>query len=62
MGHTGHLGIGTVQGSSLTSAKDPEKLKALMSQVSATLDDESLFGGSAGSKRLAPPVSMGVAY
>ncbi|KAJ1758975.1 hypothetical protein EV180_000894 [Coemansia sp. RSA 518] len=55
--HTGHLGMNTVQDGGLPPAKDPEKLKALMSQVSAALDEESLFGGSDDTKRM-PSVGM----
>ncbi|KAJ2161781.1 hypothetical protein GGF46_001203 [Coemansia sp. RSA 552] len=38
---------------SLPAAKDPEKLKVLMSEVSAALDEESLFGTTPGSTRKA---------
>ncbi|KAJ2672729.1 hypothetical protein IWW42_002680 [Coemansia sp. RSA 1085] len=40
--HTGHLGIGAIQSGGLPPSKDPQKLKALMSQVRAALDEESL--------------------
>ncbi|KAJ2001101.1 hypothetical protein GGI04_003874 [Coemansia thaxteri] len=44
--HTGHLGIGTVQGGDFPIvASDPEKLKTLMSQVSAALNEVDVFGG-----------------
>ncbi|KAJ2778054.1 hypothetical protein H4R18_004824 [Coemansia javaensis] len=64
--HTGHLGIGTVQSGDLPSAKDPEKLKTLMSQVSAALDHESVFGAAGGAQMQpqtpALPSAVGVAY
>ncbi|KAJ2082274.1 hypothetical protein H4R24_001721 [Coemansia sp. RSA 988] len=52
--HTGHLGIGTVQSGSIPTSKDPEKLKTLMSQVSAALDEESLFGSPENPKDMHP--------
>ncbi|KAJ2319491.1 hypothetical protein GGF44_004277, partial [Coemansia sp. RSA 1694] len=51
--HTGHLGIGTVQGSDFTMASDPEKLKTLMSQVSAALDEADVYGESEGTANTA---------
>ncbi|KAJ1666207.1 hypothetical protein EV178_002447 [Coemansia sp. RSA 1646] len=42
--HTGHLGIGTVRGNNSSLNTDPEKLKTLMSQVSAAIDEDTLFG------------------
>ncbi|KAJ1831175.1 hypothetical protein LPJ63_004466 [Coemansia sp. RSA 2711] len=36
--HTGHLGMGTE-----TAGKDADKVKTLMSQVRAALDEEALF-------------------
>ncbi|KAJ2745075.1 hypothetical protein GGI20_002449 [Coemansia sp. BCRC 34301] len=51
--HTGHLGIGTVQGGDFTIASDPEKLKTLMSQVSAALDETDVFGESEGTTNTA---------
>ncbi|KAJ2487485.1 hypothetical protein IWW37_005218 [Coemansia sp. RSA 2050] len=67
--HTGHLGIGTVQGSDFTMASDPEKLKTLMSQVSAALDDTDLFGDAEGTaspssspSAKSSSLAMGVAF
>ncbi|KAJ1730196.1 hypothetical protein LPJ61_003142 [Coemansia biformis] len=40
----------------------PEKLKVLMSQVSAALDEESLFDSSDEPKKMPTAAGMGIAY
>ncbi|KAI9505483.1 hypothetical protein GGI25_001014 [Coemansia spiralis] len=59
--HTGHLGIGTVRGNSFPLSSDPEKLKTLMSQVSAVIDEETLLGMPDDARKPASPVGVGVA-
>ncbi|KAJ1644289.1 hypothetical protein LPJ64_004011 [Coemansia asiatica] len=62
--HTCHLGIGNIQKEGCEVAQDTEKIKALMSQVSAALDDTEALDVPKDARRRVPappPMRMGVA-